>query len=75
LDAFRKLVYAFYAPDFNFGRFIKSHPRHLKNLVDILVGDVFKEDVHDIFEDMKEFVDLPNEAWAEQETTSKKNLQ
>ncbi|MDP6112669.1 MAG: NAD(P)/FAD-dependent oxidoreductase [Planctomycetota bacterium] len=70
LDAFRKLIYAFYTPDFNFGRFIKSHPRHLKNLVDILVGDVFKEDVHDIFEDMKEFVDLPDEAWAEQETTS-----
>lgn len=70
MNAFRKLVYAFYSPSFNFGRFIKAHPHHLKNLVDILVGDVFKEEVHNIFKDMKEFVDLPDEDWTVQRMTS-----
>ena len=70
MNAFRKLVYAFYSPEFNFGRFIKAHPQHLKNLVDILVGDVFKEEIHNIFEDMKEFVDLPEEDWAVQHAAS-----
>lgn len=42
LENFRKLVYAFYAPGFSFGTFLKSHPQFHENVVDILIGDVFK---------------------------------
>ncbi len=52
LENFRKLVYAFYAPSFSFGGFLKEHPEYHSNLVDILVGDVFKPGVGEMFEAM-----------------------
>lgn len=50
IEHFRKLVYAFYAHDFSFGMFLKEHPQYKSNMVDILVGDVFKPGVGDIFD-------------------------
>ena len=61
MEAIRKLVFAFYNPEFSFGQFIKTHPQYLKNLVDLLVGDVFKDEVHEIFTAMSEYCDLPEE--------------
>ena len=52
LELFRKLVYAFYTPGFSFGRFLKQHPRFRANLVDMLIGDVFKPGVGEIFDVM-----------------------
>jgi flavin-dependent dehydrogenase len=52
IENFRKLVYAFYAADFSFGDFLKEHPQYHSNLVDILVGDVFKPGVSEIFDAM-----------------------
>lgn len=52
IENFRKLVYAFYADDFSFGMFLKENPQFKSNMVDILVGDVFKPGVGDIFEAM-----------------------
>ncbi|MEZ6121796.1 MAG: NAD(P)/FAD-dependent oxidoreductase [Planctomycetaceae bacterium] len=49
LENFRRLVYAFYAEDFSFGTFLKDHPEYKSNMVDILVGDVFKPGVDEIF--------------------------
>ncbi|GAB5442081.1 MAG: NAD(P)/FAD-dependent oxidoreductase [Fuerstiella sp.] len=49
IENFRKLVYAFYAEDFSFGTFLKDNPQYKSNMVDILVGDVFKPGVGDIF--------------------------
>jgi flavin-dependent dehydrogenase len=44
MDRMRRLVCEFY-DGFSFGRFIRKHP-HLKNLVtDVLIGDVFKDEV------------------------------
>lgn len=44
MDRVRRLVCAFY-DGFSFGRFVKKHP-HLKGFVtDVLIGDVFKDDV------------------------------
>ena len=62
IDALRKLVYAFYTPGFSFARFVQEHPEHRERLIDLLVGDVFKEGVTDIFEDLKAFCDLPNDS-------------
>lgn len=61
IEAMRKLVYAFYTPGFSFADFVREHPEHSGRLVDLLTGNVFKEGVTDIFEDMKSFCDLPEE--------------
>lgn len=58
LENFRKLVYAFYAADFSFGSFLKEHPQYHSNLVDILVGDVFKPGVGEMFEAMGDIVPM-----------------
>ena len=52
LDNFKKLVYAFYTPGFSFGNFMREHPQYRSNLIDILVGAVFKPGVSDIFKAM-----------------------
>ncbi len=52
VENFRKLVYAFYAPDFSFATFMKAHPHYRENLVDILTGAVFKPGVGEMFEAM-----------------------
>lgn len=59
IEQFRKLVYAFYTPDFSFAEFMKAHPQYRTNLVDILIGDVFKPGVGEMFESMGE-VGPPN---------------
>ena len=63
LMLFRKLVYAFYDPDFSFGRFLKAHPQYRENVTDILIGDVFKPGVGDIFDAMGQAI--PSTDWDE----------
>lgn len=53
VENFRRLVYAFYTPGFSFGSFLKMYPQYRSNMVDILIGDVFKEGVDAIFDDME----------------------
>ena len=52
IENFKKLVYAFYSEDFSFGTFLKQNPQYKSNMVDILVGDVFKPGVGDMFDAM-----------------------
>lgn len=52
VELVRKLVAAFYTRDFSFGRFIKSHPEHAGNLVDLLIGRIFYPEAGEIFKDM-----------------------
>ena len=59
-NAIRKLVYAYYTRDFSFGQFTRSHPECQKNLVDLLVGDVFRPEVNAIFEPMGKMIPLPD---------------
>jgi flavin-dependent dehydrogenase len=60
LESIRKLVYAFYTRDFSFGAFLRKHPEHRGRVVDILIGDVFKDGVEEIFDDMGKFCPLPS---------------
>jgi len=60
MQAIRKLVYAFYTRDFSFGRFTREHPHTKKNLVDLLIGNVFRPGINDIFEPMSKSVPLPD---------------
>ena len=53
MDRIRRLVLEFY-DGLSFGRFVKKHP-HLKGLVtDVLIGDVFKDEVDQLWPLMDE---------------------
>jgi flavin-dependent dehydrogenase len=58
-NAIRKLVYAFYTRGFSFGQFMRKHPEFKKNLVDLLIGDVFRPEVNEIFRPMGQMIPLP----------------
>jgi len=56
IEQFRKLVYAFYTPGFSFGKFLQDHPRFQRHLTDILIGDVFKPEIGEMFEAMGDVI-------------------
>ncbi len=68
MEAFRKLVYAFYTKEFSFARFLTEYPEHLGGIVDILSGDVYRRDVTHIFPDMSKMCYFPPEVPLEQTT-------
>ena len=53
IENFKKLVYAFYTPGFSFAKLLREHPQYRSNLIDILMGDVFKPKVDEIFSVME----------------------
>jgi flavin-dependent dehydrogenase len=59
MTSVRKLVYAFYAKEFSFGRFVRENPTFKKNLVDLLIGNIFYDGVNDVFDPMGKTVPLP----------------
>lgn len=59
VQAIRKMVYAFYSPGFSFGKFVRAHPECKDNVTEVLIGDVFRPEVHDLFKPMGEFCTLP----------------
>ncbi len=59
MQAMRKLVYAFYTCDFSFGQFMRKHPDLKQNLVELLIGDVFRPEVNRIFDTMSQEIPLP----------------
>ena len=61
MESVRKLVYAFYKKDFSFARFLKKYPHHREDIVNILVGNVFRQPVNGLFERLGEFCELPKE--------------
>lgn len=52
IDLFRKLVYAFYSPEFSIGGFMKEHMELKNHLVDILIGNVYKPGIEELFQVM-----------------------
>jgi flavin-dependent dehydrogenase len=62
LEAFRKLVYAFYTKDFSFAQFLRRFPECQQGIVDILSGNVFIRDVSGIFEPMGQMCKLPEDS-------------
>jgi flavin-dependent dehydrogenase len=59
MHAIRKLVYAYYTPGFSFGQFMRAHPEYKRNLVELLIGDVFRPEVNAIFGPMGKMIPLP----------------
>ncbi|HZL35940.1 MAG TPA: NAD(P)/FAD-dependent oxidoreductase [Tepidisphaeraceae bacterium] len=66
MHAMRKLVYAYYTKGFSFGQFMRMYPQYKRNLVELLIGDVFRPEVNAIFEPMSQSVMLPEPVLLEQ---------
>ena len=62
MEAFRKLVYAFYAKEFSFARFLKQFPECKQGIIDILSGNVFSKDVPAIFPSLRQMCPLPEDS-------------
>jgi hypothetical protein len=45
VEVIRRLIHAFYDPEFSFGEFLRSHPEQRATLIDCLVGDVLDKDL------------------------------
>src|ERR1051325_614472 len=59
IESMRKLVYAFYNEGFSFSQFLQKYPEQRKNIISLLMGDVFKEGVDDIYGPMADFAVIP----------------
>ncbi len=60
IDALRKLVYAYYDPDFSIAQFLKEFPEQEENLVHLLIGNVYRYPVDGLLKSMDQYRPLPN---------------
>ncbi|TDU72798.1 flavin-dependent dehydrogenase [Prosthecobacter fusiformis] len=60
VENMRKLVYAFYNPDFSFSKLIRNHPDAADAVTDCLSGDVNK-DYTKLWHQVREIVPLPDD--------------
>jgi len=67
MEAMRKLVYAFYEPDFSFAKFLARYPDCRIDLIHLLVGNVFRPS-NGLFGSMGQMARLPEEARLEAHT-------
>jgi flavin-dependent dehydrogenase len=61
IENMRKLVYAFYDPNFSFARMLKAYPDQKGRLTDSLIGDLFHFDFTELHAAMRDFAELPPE--------------
>jgi geranylgeranyl reductase family protein len=59
IESMRKLVYAFYHEGFSFAQFLRKYPEHRVNVINLLIGDVFKEGADEVYVAMSEFAEIP----------------
>jgi flavin-dependent dehydrogenase len=59
IESMRKLVYAFYNDGFSFAGFLRKYPEERVHIINLLIGDVFKEGVDSIYGPMSEFAEIP----------------
>ena len=45
IEVIRRLIHAFYDPDFSFHKFVERFPEQRASLIDCLVGDVVEKDM------------------------------
>lgn len=53
----RKLVHAFYTPEFHVGKFVAEFPQHREELVDLLIGRIFDGCEGKIFADLEPWLE------------------
>ncbi|MBO0858230.1 MAG: tryptophan 7-halogenase [Chloracidobacterium sp.] len=59
IESMRKLVYAFYNEGFSFSQFLKKYPEQRVHVINLLIGDVFREGVNEVYGPMSEFAEIP----------------
>ncbi|MGZ8845388.1 MAG: NAD(P)/FAD-dependent oxidoreductase [Pyrinomonadaceae bacterium] len=59
IESMRKLVYAFYNDGFSFAQFLRKYPEHRVSIINLLIGDVFKDGVDEVYGPMSEFAVIP----------------
>jgi flavin-dependent dehydrogenase len=59
MEALRKLVYAYYDESFSFNGFLQDFPDFREDLINLLVGNVFRRSVDRLFDAMGRMCDLP----------------
>jgi flavin-dependent dehydrogenase len=59
IESMRKLVYAFYHEGFSFSQFLRKYPEQRNNVINLLVGGVFREGIDEVYTPMSEFADIP----------------
>jgi flavin-dependent dehydrogenase len=59
MESLRKLVYAYYDESFSIARFLKRNPQFRSQVVNLLIGNVFRVPPDGLFEAMEKECDLP----------------
>lgn len=59
IETMRRIVYAFYDPDFSFAKLIRNHPDLRAKLTDVLIGNIDGKNYADLNAAMAELADLP----------------
>jgi flavin-dependent dehydrogenase len=59
IESMRKLVYAFYNDGFSFAGFLQKYPEHRVSIINLLIGNVFREDADEVYGPMAEFASIP----------------
>lgn len=59
IESMRKLVYAFYHEGFSFAQFLRKYPEQRANVINLLIGGVFRDGVDDVYGPMSEFAEIP----------------
>ena len=59
IESMRKLVYTFYNDGFSFAQFLRKHPEQRVNIINLLIGDVFREGVDEVYGPLSEFAEIP----------------
>ena len=59
IESMRKLVHAYYDEDFSFSKFLQKHPEQRVNIINLLIGDVFRAGVDDVYGPLSEFAEIP----------------
>ena len=60
LEVVRRLIYAFYDPEFSFGAFADRFPEHRPELIDCLTGDVVGKDMSAFLGALAEMTPVPD---------------
>ena len=59
IESMRKLVYAFYNEGFSFSQFLRKYPEQRVHVINLLIGDVFREGVNEVYGPMSDFAEIP----------------
>lgn len=59
MEAMRKLVYAYYDQEFSFPKFLERFPDCKDELVNLLIGNVFRNPPRKLFDSMAQMCELP----------------